>query len=403
MEQITDIQELVLAYHLLLQNTSTSFHRYLYNDIDWEERLVGVKGPKGVGKTTMLLQHIKEVFHNPDEALYVSLDNLWFTNHSLKDLVQYYYVHGGRHLFLDEVHYYPHWQTLLKNFYDTYPDLHVVYIGSSMLQLSGAEGDLSRRLLDYTMTGLSFREFLEYEGVSTVEKLSLEELLKNHVRIAYDIKARISSIQPLFEQYLHYGYYPFYKDVRTGFENRLRHVVNHVLDVDYPMVDDVTVSTIRKAKKMLMILSESVPQIPTMNTLYSQLETDRIQGLKILYALERAGLLQLLTDDAKSLKVLSRPEKIFLNNPNLMYALGDKTNIGTIRETFFFNQVAQVCNVSYPANGDFLVDKKYLFEVGGAGKSFEQIKDIENSFLAVDNTEIGYRNRIPLWMFGLLY
>ena len=403
MEQITDIQELVLAYHLLLQNTSTSFHRYLYNDIDWEERLVGVKGPKGVGKTTMLLQHIEEVFHNPDEALYVSLDNLWFTNHSLKDLVQYYYVHGGRHLFLDEVHYYPHWQTLLKNFYDTYPDLHVVYTGSSMLQLSGAEGDLSRRLLDYTMTGLSFREFLEYEGVSTVEKLSLEELLKNHVRIAYDIKARISSIQPLFEQYLHYGYYPFYKDVRTGFENRLRHVVNHVLDVDYPMVDDVTVSTIRKAKKMLMILAESVPQIPIMNTLYSQLETDRIQGLKILYALERAGLLQLLTDDAKSLKVLSRPEKIFLNNPNLMYALGDKTNIGTIRETFFFNQVAQVCNVSYPANGDFLVDKKYLFEVGGAGKSFEQIKDIENSFLAVDNTEIGYRNRIPLWMFGLLY
>lgn len=403
MEQITDIQELVLAYHLLLQNTSTSFHRYLYNDIDWEERLVGVKGPKGVGKTTMLLQHIKEVFHNPDEALYVSLDNLWFTNHSLKDLVQYYYVHGGRHLFLDEVHYYPHWQTLLKNFYDTYPDLHVVYTGSSMLQPSGAEGDLSRRLLDYTMTGLSFREFLEYEGVSTVEKLSLEELLKNHVRIAYDIKARISSIQPLFEQYLHYGYYPFYKDVRTGFENRLRHVVNHVLDVDYPMVDDVTVSTIRKAKKMLMILAESVPQIPTMNTLYSQLETDRIQGLKILYALERAGLLQLLTDDAKSLKVLSRPEKIFMNNPNLMYALGDKTNIGTIRETFFFNQVAQVCNVSYPANGDFLVDKKYLFEVGGAGKSIEQIKDIENSFLAVDNTEIGYRNRIPLWMFGLLY
>ena len=351
----------------------------------------------------MLLQHIKEVFHNPDEALYVSLDNLWFTNHSLKDLVQYYYVHGGRHLFLDEVHYYPHWQTLLKNFYDTYPDLHVVYTGSSMLQLSGAEGDLSRRLLDYTMTGLSFREFLEYEGVSTVEKLSLEELLKNHVRIAYDIKARISSIQPLFEQYLHYGYYPFYKDVRTSFENRLRHVVNHVLDVDYPMVDDVTVSTIRKAKKMLMILAESVQQIPTMNTLYSQLETDRIQGLKILYALERAGLLQLLTDDAKSLKVLSRPEKIFLNNPNLMYALGDKTNIGTIRETFFFNQVAQVCNVSYPANGDFLVDKKYLFEVGGAGKSFEQIKDIENSFLAVDNTEIGYRNRVPLWMFGLLY
>lgn len=403
MEQIDDIQELVYAYHLLLQNTSTSFHRYLIDEVEWEERLVGIKGPKGVGKTTLLLQHIKERFANPDDALYVSLDNLWFTNHSLQDLARFYYIHGGRYLFLDEVHYYPHWQTMLKNFYDTYPDLHIVYTGSSMLQLDNAEGDLSRRLLDYDMAGLSFREFLEYEGVAKLEKHTLEELLKNHVGIAFDIKARIPSIQPLFEQYLHHGYYPFFKNVRVGFENRLQHVVNHVLDVDYPTVDGVTVSTIRKAKKMLMILAGHVPQMPTMNTLYAELETDRIQGLKMLYALERAGLLQLLTDDAKSLKVLSRPEKIFLDNPNLMYALSDKVNIGTVRETFFFNQVRQVGRVNYPAKGDFLVDKKYLFEIGGDGKKFDQIKDVENSFLAVDNTETGHRNRIPLWMFGLLY
>jgi len=403
MEPVTEIEDLLLHYHLRLQSTTSNFHRYIYDSIDWTDKLVGIKGPKGVGKTTMMLQYIKEHFANPDDAMYVSLDNLWFENHSLQDFVKYYYIHGGRHLFMDEVHYYQHWQTLIKNFYDTYPDLQIVYTGSSMLRLKSEEGDLSRRLLDYEVAGLSFREFLKYEGIVDLPSVSLEELLQNHVQIAMDIKGKIPSIQPLFEQYLHHGYYPFYKVAKTGFENRLQRVVHHVLDVDYPAVEEVTISTIRKAKKMLMVLAENVPQMPTMNTLYAQLETDRVQGLKMLYALERGGLLALLTDKAKSLKVLSRPDKIFLNNPNLMYALGKKTNIGTIRETFFFNQVSQVYDVYYPAKGDFLVDEKFLFEVGGSNKTFDQIKDIENSFLAVDETEIGHGNRIPLWLFGFLY
>ena len=403
MEAVTEIEDLLLHYHLRLQSTPTDFHRYIYDSIDWTDRLVCIKGPKGVGKTTMLLQYIKEHYANPDDAMYVSLDNLWFQGHSLQDFVKYYYIHGGRHLFMDEVHYYPHWQTLIKNFYDTYPDLQIIYTGSSMLRLKSGEGDLSRRLLDYEIAGLSFREFLAYEGVTQLPKLALEELLKSHVQIAMQVKGMIPSIQPLFEQYLRHGYYPFYKVAKTGFESRLQRVVNHVLEVDYPAVDEVTISTIRKAKRMLMVLAEHVPQMPTMNALYAQLETDRVQGLKMLYALERGGLLALLTDKVKSLKVLSRPEKIFLNNPNLMYALGKKTNIGTIRETFFFNQVSQVYDVHYPAKGDFLVESKYLFEVGGCDKTFDQIKDIENSFLAVDETEIGHGNRIPLWMFGLLY
>ena len=403
MEAVTEIEDLLLHYHLRLQSTPTDFHRYNYNSIDWTDRLVGIKGPKGVGKTTMMLQYIKEHYCNPDDALYVSLDNLWFQSHSLQDFVKYYYIHGGRHLFMDEVHHYLHWQTLIKNFYDTYPDLQIIYTGSSMLRLKSGEGDLSRRLLDYEIAGLSFREFLAYEGVAQLPVLTLEELLKNHVQIAMQVKGQIPSIQPLFEQYLHHGYYPFYKVAKTGFENRLQKVVNHILEVDYPAIDEVTISTIRKAKRMLMVLAEHVPQMPTMNALYAQLETDRVQGLKMLYALERGGLLALLTDKVKSLKVLARPEKIFLNNPNLMYALGNKTNIGTIRETFFFNQLSQVYDVHYPAKGDFLVESKYLFEVGGSDKTFDQIKDIENSFLAVDDTEIGHRNRIPLWMFGLLY
>ena len=322
MEPVTEIEDLLLHYHLRLQSTTSDFHRYIYDSIDWTDKLVGIKGPKGVGKTTMILQYIKEHYANPDDAMYVSLDNLWFENHSLQDFVKYYYIHGGRHLFMDEVHYYPHWQTLIKNFYDTYPDLQIVYTGSSMLRLKSEEGDLSRRLLDYEIAGLSFREFLKYEGVADLPSVSLEELLKNHVQIAMDIKGKIPSIQPLFEQYLHHGYYPFYKVAKTGFDSRLQRVVHHVLDVDYPAVEEVTISTIRKAKKMLMVLAENVPQMPTMNTLYAQLETDRVQGLKMLYALERGGLLALLTDKAKSLKVLSRPDKIFLNNPNLRYALG---------------------------------------------------------------------------------
>lgn len=398
-----DIEELIYSYHNRLAATTTTFHRYLSNQIAWEERLIGIKGPKGAGKTTLLLQHIKETFPQRDDALYVSLDNLWFADHNLKDLVRYYYQHGGRHIFIDEIHHHKNWQLLLKNLYDDYPDLQIVYSGSSLLQLAQTEADLSRRLADYTLAGMSFREYLVYEGIAVFPIVGLEDLLTNHVEIAFEVKEKIPNILPHFEHYLKMGYYPFYKEAKRTFNQRLQQVVNHVLDVDYPMIDEVEIATIRKAKKMLMVLAESVPQTPNMNELYAQLDTSRSQGLKMMYALERAGLLALLADTTKSLKVLSRPEKVFLNNPNLMYALGRKTDIGTIRETFFMNQLQQTHTVTYPAKGDFLIDGKYLFEIGGAGKTFNQIKDVENSFLAVDDTEIGHKNRIPLWMFGLLY
>ena len=272
-----------------------------------------------------------------------------------------------------------------------------------MLQLEAGEGDLSRRLMDYHLPGLSFREYLLFEGIADFPVYGLEEILQKHVQISFAVKEKLGSIQPHFNAYLQHGYYPFYKVVQAGYEIRLQHVVNQVLERDYPQIDDVTVATIEKTKKMLMVLAQSVPQMPTMSTLYGQLETGRNQGLKMLYALARADLLMLLTDKTKNLKTLSRPEKIFLHNTNLMYALGANIEIGTVRETFFLNQLSQVVPVHYPAKGDFLVDYKYLFEVGGANKTFEQIKDIPNSFLAIDNTETGYKNRIPLWLFGFLY
>jgi predicted AAA+ superfamily ATPase len=402
MEQ-KDVQSIIKTYHNFLSTVNLDYQRPLIHSINWEDRLIEIKGAKGVGKTTLMLQHILQTFSNVDDTLYASLDNLWFQSYSLKDLADWFYAQGGRYLFLDEVHYYPHWQTAIKNLIDEYADLHIVFTGSSMLQLEAGEGDLSRRLMDYHLPGLSFREYLRFEGIADFPSYSLEEILQQHVQISFAVKEKLGSIQPHFNAYLQHGYYPFYKAVQAGYEIRLQHVVNQVLERDYPLIDDVTVVTIEKTKKMLMVLAQSVPQMPTMSTLYGQLETGRNQGLKMFYALDRADLLMLLTDKTKSLKTLSRPEKIFLHNTNLMYALGTNTEIGTVRETFFLNQLSEVVPVHYPAKGDFLVDNKYLFEVGGANKTFEQIKDIADSFLAIDNTETGYKNRIPLWIFGFLY
>ena len=387
-----------------LTATPMSFFRYLYAQIDWNDTLIGIKGPKGTGKSTLLLQHIKEAFRGKDleRVLYVSLDNLWFSTHDIYDAIEYHYTHGGTHIFIDEIHYYKHWQTLLKNISDDYPGLYVVYTGSSMLQMESSEGDLSRRLTMYEMRGLSFREFLEYEGVMALAPVSLSQLLAEHVSIAMEVCAKTKILEH-FKKYLEVGYYPFYKAVHHGYYQRLQNVANQVIEVDYPNVDDVTISTIRKTKKLLMLLAERVPQLPKMNELYKELETDRNQGLKMLYALQRGGLLLLLTDNTKSPDNLSRPDKIYISNPTMMYALSPRVDTGTLRETFFFNQLSQAHEVRYPKAGDFIVDRKHLFEVGGKGKTFDQIKDIPDNYLAVDNTETGHKNRIPLWMFGLLY
>jgi hypothetical protein len=227
-------------------------------------------------------------------------------------------------------------------------------------------------------------------------------MLSNHVDIAAQITKECSIISH-FNRYLREGYYPFYKEVHSGYDIRIQQVINQVLESDYPSIENVSFSTIQKMKKMLMILAETAPQLPNMSKLYQELETDRNQGLKMLYALQRGGLLQLLGDDAKSPDKLSRPYKIYINNPTMMFALTPNVDVGTLRETFFFNQLSQAHEVRYPKTGDFLVDRKHLFEIGGKSKNFDQIKDIPESYLAVDNIEIGHRNRIPLWMFGLLY
>ncbi|MBO4886731.1 MAG: ATP-binding protein [Firmicutes bacterium] len=379
------------------------FSRRLLHKIDWENRLISLRGARGTGKTTLLLQRIKTSFTDPQQALYLSLDHLWFKTHSIYDSVEAHVLNGGTHVFLDEVTYQEHWETLIKTLYDDFPTLHIVYTGSSILKLYKAQADLSRRQAEYVLPGLSFSEYLELECVAQIPAIPLKDLLDDHIRKAMELTEEKSIIK-YFYQYLQFGYYPFYKDIHSGYDERILQIINQILESDYPAVENVSNATIRKTKKMLMILAEKTPQTPNMSRLYAELETDRNQGLKMLKTLETADLLNLLSSDSESLKNMSRPDKIYCDNPNIMYALCPNAEIGCIRETFFLNQLrAAGHKVVYPKQGDFLVDDRYLFEVGGKRKSFEQIKDLPDSYLAVDDTQIGSGHRIPLWMFGLLY
>ena len=401
--EISEYNKIVEISERRIREVSCDIIRPFMNKIEWNNRLIAITGSRGAGKTTLMLQHIKSTSFQEDEVLYVSLDNLWFEANSLLDLVDYFYKNGGRYIFIDEVHHLKKWQTIIKNIYDDYTKLHIVYSGSSLLKIDYEGADLSRRQIKYFMPGLSFREYLIFENAYIMEPISLPDLLEKHTAIAKMVVDKISVLK-YFNTYLEKGYYPFYKDIYSGYDVRLTQIINQILDVDYPSIENVNYSTIQKIKKMLYILSQSCPQTPNMSVLYSQLDTDRNQGLKMLYALDKANLLSLLSSQKASLKNMARPDKIYCDNTNIMYALSQNIDEGTKRETFFLNQLKSAeNNVLYPCKGDFMVNDMYLFEVGGPNKTFNQIKDIPNSFLAIDGIEIGRKNRVPLWMFGLLY
>ena len=397
-----ELRSLLDNYHRKIGKISLDFKRYLYSEINWDARMIGIKGARGVGKTTLLLQHILENYEDIDQTLYASLDDLWFATHSLIDLVDWAYRHGIDRLYLDEVHRYKLWSETLKNIYDNYPDMRIVYTSSSLLALDNGKVDLSRRQTPYTLHGLSFREFLEFEKAHHMAPVPVDVLLRDHVKLAMEITKTIK-VEPLFESYMKHGYYPFYRENGSDFLLHLREMVAVVIDDDLPAVENVSYETIQKVKRLLMIICEHVPFEPNMTDLWRQLATNNELGLRMLYALDKAQILSLLTEKAKSYKYLYKPEKIFLNNANLMHALCPRVDVGNMRETFFQNQLSVKHEVNAPRKGDFLVNGRYLFEVGGKNKTFDQIKDVPDSFLAVDETEVGYGNRIPLWMFGLLY
>lgn len=386
-----------------VRDTSDKIKRYLYNQIDWRDRLICIKGARGTGKTTLMLQYLKENFLKSNKAIYISLDNIIFTTVSLREIAEEFVLQGGELIAIDEAHHYRDWQKIIKNLNDDYKDLNIIYSGSSLLKMESGGVDLSRRQMIYELGGLSFREYLIFENILEYKPVHLESLLKDHVQISEEISSKIK-IYPLFQKYLKTGYYPFYKDVFAGYYERIGETINQILESDYTFIEDVSTSTILKLKKMLKILSEKCPQTPNMSELYRELETDRNQGLKMLNVLSRARLLALLSSAKNQLKDMSRPDKIYCDNTNIMHAIVLNTDAGCERETFFLNQMRNSGHqVTYPPKGDFLVDDQYLFEVGGRKKTFTQIADIDNSFLAVDDTEVGRGNRIPLWMFGMMY
>lgn len=399
-----EIEPIFRTSNRLIRETDCGFHRYLSKEIDWNEPFVCIMGARGAGKTTLMLQHIKETFgEGSDKAIYMSLDSLWFSNNSVLESVEYLYSHGFTHVFLDEVHHVgKDWSLLLKNLSDQFPSMSFAYSGSSLLKLDKGRGDLSRRQSIYRLRGLSFREYLEFEGVGRYEPLELGQIVKDHISLASRICSDIK-ILPYFDKYRRCGFYPFYKRSPTHYLDQLLETVHKVLDVDYPGIEEVSQDTIRKAKKMLMILSSSCPQTPNMSALYRELGTERAQGLKMLSALERAGLLALLPPKGETLKNMSKPEKIYCDNTNLMYALVQNANIGALRETFFCNQVRNDHAVVFTERGDFHVDGKWTFEVGGKGKGFDQIKNLPDSYVVNDDVEVGFGNKIPLWLFGFLY
>ena len=401
MESI-ELQPLFNNYHRKIARIDLRFKRYLYDQINWSARIISIKGARGVGKTTMLLQHILENYEDIDKTLYASLDDLWFSTHSLIDLVDWADQHGMQRLYLDEVHKYEKWKETLKNIYDSYPDMSIVYTSSSLLIMDNATVDLSRRQTAYTLYGMSFREFLAFENILHYPAIALEDLLQNHVSHAMQIVRNVK-VASYFEAYLEYGYYPFYREVGEDFASRLREIVSVVIDSDLPAVENMTFETLQKVKKLVMIISERVPFEPKMSELWAQLATNNDLGLRMLYALDKAQILALLTSKAKNYKFLYKPGKIFLGNTNLMHVLCPLVNKGNERETLFCCQLQVNNDVKHPLKGDFLVNDKYLFEVGGRKKSFEQIADVPNSFLAVDDTEVGHGNRIPLWLFGFTY
>lgn len=415
MDRIFEISERLIA------NEQIKLHRSLYGKIAWEDDLIMIKGARGVGKTTMMLQRAKEinafvrteseteysVAGNGGEiaALYASLDQLWFNDHTITELADFHYKHGGTHLFLDEVHLYPgiSWEQELKNIHDSYPGYHVVFTGSSLLQLNRRTADLSRRVAIYMLPGMSFREYLMFKGRGEWPAYGIEELLQNHVEIASEI-TRDLRIMGEFGGYLEKGFYPFFMSTSEfTYSQRVERLVLSVIDIDIPAVADIEYETQLKLKKLLVILSEQVPFVPNISKLSKDVGVTRNQLMKLFTLLCDAAILRSLYDTAAQPKNAAKPAKLLFDNPSVMQALGVGSHKGTVRESFAASMLSNVGKVYAAKDGDFLLDKKYTFEVGGSWKGYAQIAGKPDSFVLADDIETGIGSKMPLWLLGFLY
>ncbi len=397
------MEKLVQRFYEKYAQTKTDNVRDFIHTVDWDNRMIGIKGRRGVGKTTLLMQYIKKNFLPDNKILYVSLDNFYFAENRIYDLADNFRKKGGEILVMDEVHRYKGWAIEMKNIYDDFAGLKLIFTGSSLLHLQHARADLSRRAVMYDMPGLSFREFVFFETGLRFPAFNLDSLLTDHIKIAVEMIGKFKPVH-LFSNYLQYGYYPYYLENINSFHQKLLEAIHLVVEVDIPQFEMIQTSHIVYLKKLLQIIASSVPFKPNLSAV-SQRTGISLNTLKTyLNYLEKAGIISFLHFKAKAMNSLNKPEKLYLDNTNIMYSLSEMNiNTGSLRETFLLNQLKQVSTVYASEQADFYVNDKYTFEVGGESKTRKQIKDVSHSFMVKDNVEVGYENVIPLWLFGFLY
>jgi predicted AAA+ superfamily ATPase len=386
-----------------IKAVSPNFYRSLMDNMAWDARLIGIRGARGVGKTTMMLQYLQKYTQNPSERLYVSLDDLWFSENKLVDLADAFVKRGGKHLFIDEVHKYNNWSQEVKNIYDDYPELQVVFTGSSLLEIINARADLSRRAIHYNLQGLSFREYLNLTENKQFPIFELADILSNHQQMALSITEDIKPLKH-FSRYLKSGYYPFFLEDELLYHIKVAEVVNFILEIELPLLRKMDIAYVHKIKQLLQIISRSVPFKPNVSKLSKKIQINRNTLVTYLHFLNESRLTINLFRDTYGVSQLKKPEKIYLENTNLSFALyGNEADKGNLRETFFINQLKTKHAVTYTEKGDFMVDEKMTFEVGGNNKSGKQIENVNDAYIALDDIEIGNSNKVPLWMFGFLY
>ena len=382
-----------------LEMLKFDYKRYIFDIIDFNQRLIGIIGARGVGKTTFLLQYLKENELPLSKKLYFSADAIELD--SLFDIAYEFYKNGGKLLIIDEIHKYKNFEIELKKIYDML-DLKVIFSGSSALKIDNSKGDLSRRAILYNMSGLSFREFIELKTSTKLPKYNFEELLKNHEDIAYEINSKIKPYE-FWNEYLEYGYYPFYFESKSAYLIRLKETINTVIEVDIPSLFPIDYDKIINLKKLVKLVCLSKPFKINLKELSSKIGTSDYQTLyRYLEYLKRGKIFNILRPKSKGDSIFVKPDKLYLSNTNLHFSYCQTSEIGTIREVFFMSMF-DTDRLEAISKGDFLVDEKYIFEIGGAKKSFKQIKDIENSYVVADDIEIGSSNKIPLYLFGFMY
>lgn len=398
-----NIEKLQLTSQAKAQTVPLHFERYLAGKINWKNRLVGVTGARGSGKTTLLLQHLAKNLPKDGSALYVAMDDLFFQAAGMLELAENFSREGGKYLLLDEVHKYPQWSRELKLIYDNVPDLQVIFTSSSILEIYAGESDLSRRAVSYSLKELSLREYIELKKDIILPTWTLPQILENHVEIARTVNEKIKPIAE-FQHYLQYGAYPYFIEGEAEYQQKLLQTINLIIDIDLAAVENLNYEMLVKVKKLLYIIATSVPFTPNISKLSKDSNISRPTLMRTLHLLEKARLIQQLRKHAHGIGILRKPEKLYLNNSNLQFALaGENTDRGTLRETFFMNQIQGIETIQWTSEADFLVDDRFIIEIGGKSKARGKLKNRKDAYIVKDDIEYGVAGIIPLWLFGFLY